>query len=284
MYRVIILTDSVACLPGHFQEQLNIQIVPLSLYAGGKIYHDGLDISPTAAYELFLKDPESFKAAPATPDEFLRVLRRAAQYSDNILYVTVSLKISTMFNVAGLVKERARHELPGVNIELLDSNTATAAQGFVVLAAARCAAAGKALSEVVEEAIRVKNRVNAVVMLDTMKYVYRSGRVPKIAAQAASMLNIRPIFAVEGSVHFLTATRNKKTGIQRLKDLMRGKIADRPVHCSVMHAYDIEAAEKLKEQIGNEFACTELWISEFSPVMGYATGTGTIGLAFYTDE
>jgi len=52
----------------------------------------------------------------------------------------------------------------------------------------------------------------------------------------------------------------------------------------VIHVYAPDEAEKLKEQVSAEFNCAELWITEFSPVMGYACGTGTLGLAFYSED
>ncbi len=55
------------------------------------------------------------------------------------------------------------------------------------------------------------------------------------------------------------------------------------VHVAVMHAYALEEAKKLKERIASEFNCAELWLTEFSPVMGYACGTGTVGFAFYKE-
>jgi fatty acid-binding protein DegV len=51
-----------------------------------------------------------------------------------------------------------------------------------------------------------------------------------------------------------------------------------------MHAYAPDDAEKLKERVSAEFNCVELWITEFSPVMGYTCGTGTLGVAFYTED
>jgi fatty acid-binding protein DegV len=53
---------------------------------------------------------------------------------------------------------------------------------------------------------------------------------------------------------------------------------------AVMHAYAPDDAQKLKERVESEFDCAELWITEFSPVMGYACGTGTLGLAFYPED
>ena len=65
---------------------------------------------------------------------------------------------------------------------------------------------------------------------------------------------------------------------------MREKVGLKLVHVAVTHAYAPEEAEQLKEQISSGFNCTELWISEFSPLMGYACGTGTLGLAFYSGD
>jgi len=65
---------------------------------------------------------------------------------------------------------------------------------------------------------------------------------------------------------------------------MRDKVGARPVHVAVTHAYAPEDAERLKEQISSEFNCAELWITEFSPLMGYACGTGALGIAFYSGD
>ncbi|GAI92636.1 unnamed protein product, partial [marine sediment metagenome] len=68
-----------------------------------------------------------------------------------------------------------------------------------------------------------------------------------------------------------------------LLKIMSDKVGLNPVHVAVMHAYALDEAEKLKERVSSEFNCAELWITEFSPVMGYACGTGTLGLAFYSE-
>jgi fatty acid-binding protein DegV len=66
--------------------------------------------------------------------------------------------------------------------------------------------------------------------------------------------------------------------------MMTEKVGQNPVHVAVMHAYALDEAEKLKERIASEFNCVELWLTEFSPLMGYACGTGTVGIAFYSEE
>lgn len=284
MPQVAVITDSIACLTRELAEQYQILVVPINFYAGGKLYRDWVDVTPSQAYELFLQDPDSFKTSAASPEDCLEAYRRATQRAQDILFVTVSTKLSSVFNMAYQARERAKSELPGHNIEILNSVTATAAEGLVVLAAARAAAQDKSLAEAKAAAEQLKGRVHAIIFLDTIRHVYRSGRIPKIAAQVGSVLSIRPIFTIpDGTVHFTGAVLNKEHGIKRMLEMMKSKVGDAPVHVSVMHAYDLDEALKLRDRVESDFKCVELWISEFSPVMGYATGTGTLGLAFYTE-
>ncbi len=282
--KVAVVTDSIACLTRELAEQYGIEIIPLNFYAGGKLYKDWVDVTPSEAYELFLKDPDSFKTSSASPLDCLKVYRSASKRAKDIFCVTVSLKLSAVYNVAQEAKELAKAELPKTSIEVIDSQTATAAEGFVALAAARTAAGGKDLAEVVSAAKEMRDRVSCVVLLDTIRHVYRSGRIPKIASQVGSILNIRPILTVSGAVHFVSAVRNREHGIDRILQMMRDKVGQSPVHVAVLHAYALDEAEKLKERVLAEFNCAELWISEFSPLMGYACGTGTIGFAFYPED
>ncbi len=282
--KVAIITDSLACLTPEMIRQYQVRILPINLYFGDTVYRDGVDITPSQAYELFLKDPKFFKTSAPPPMDCLETYRKAHQQAEDILCITVSSKLSMVYESSLIAKEQAATELPKANIEVLNSNTATAAEGFVALAAAKAAAEGKSLAEVVKTAEAVRERVSMIALLDTMRYVYRSGRIPKVAAQAASILNIKPILTISsGVVRFSGAVRNKKHGVSQLLSRMRNKAGQNPVHVAVMHAYAREEAERLKERVSAEFNCTELWLTEFSPVMGYACGTGTLGLAFYYD-
>ena len=285
MQKVAIVTDSLACLPRELVEKYGIGIIPINFYAGGKLYKDWVNITPSEAYELFLQDPDSFKTSAALPEDCLKVYQEASKLAKNILCITVSLKLSSVYNVAQRSKELFKTELPQISIEVIDSRTATPAEGFVALAAARAAAEGKELTEVVNIAEDMKGRVSCAFLLDTIRHVYRSGRIPKVASQAGSILNIKPLLTTSsGVLHFVGVARSKKGGVERLLKMMRDRVGLKPVHVAVTHAYALEDAEELKERISSEFNCAELWITEFSPLMGYACGTGTLGIAFYYDD
>jgi DegV family protein with EDD domain len=286
--KVAIVADSTACLTREMVEQYGITIAPIPLSFQGKIYRDWVDITPSQAYELFLKDPGSFKTAGASPGIFLDAYREASKRAKNIVCVTLSTKLSGAYDAAKQAIEEAKKELPQLSVEVVDSKTVTAAEGLVALTAARAAEAGKSLAEVVKAAEEMRDRVIFLALLETIRHVYRTGRIPKIAAVAGSMLSIKPILAISprtsGVVHFIGAVRSRERGIEKMLKIMRDRVGQSPAHVAVMHAYAPEDAEKLKERVAAEFNCAELWVTEFSPVMGYATGTGTLGLAFYKED
>ena len=274
----------MACLNRELAENYEIEIIPINFYAGGKIYRDWVDITPSEAYKIFLDDPDSFNTSAASPADCLQAFKKAAQSAPKVLCITLSTKLSTLYNAALDAQELAREELPGTTIEVMDSCSATPSEGMVALAAARAAAEGKDLPEVIRAAENVKAKVSAIVLLDTIRHVYRSGRIPRIASVVGSALNIRPILTISVTVHFSGMVRSRKQGIERMLQMMRDKTGSRPVHAAVTHAFALDEAEKLKERVAAEFNCVELWLSEFSPVMGYACGTGTVGVAFYLED
>jgi DegV family protein with EDD domain len=284
MGKIAIVTDTMACLTKELVAQYRIRVMPINVFFDGKVYRDWIDISPAEAYRMLEKAPEVFATAPPSPGDFLQLYRELSGQAESILCIAVSSKLSTLYNVARVAKGLAEQEHVGARIEVLDSQTAAAGQGFVVLAAARAAAEDKSLAEVINAAERLRERVNVFVLLETTRHAYRTGRVPKVAARIGSVLNIKPIFTISGGrVHFAAVTRTRNKGVERLIEMMRKKAGTNPVHVAVMHGNVPEEAERLRERVSSQFDCAEIWLTEFTPIMGYATGAGVLALAFYTE-
>lgn len=282
---VAVITDSIACIPRDLLERFHIGVIPLNFYANGRVYKDGIDVTPSEAYKLFLKDPDTFKTSGASPADCEEAYRLAARQGTDILAVILSSKLSAIYSTAEDAGVHIQAEFPGISVTVLDSRTAAAAEGLVALAAARVAQAGKSLPEVTAAAERARDRVQIMAYMDTVRYVYRSGRIPHIASIAGSVLKIRPLFTFSGGMpRFVGAVRSKPAGIERLLADLREKVNGRPVHVAVMHVYAEDDAIRLKDRVAEEFQCAELWLTEFSPLMGYACGTGTLAVAFYPEE
>ncbi len=284
--KVAIVTDSIACIPQEQVGKYAIEVVPIQVIFGDKAYRDGIDISPAEFYAMLRQAEKLPTTAGSLPGPFLEAYREASRRAGNILCITVSTKLSGLFNSARVAKEMAKEALPDISIQVLDSGTAAAAQGLVVLAAARAAASGKGLAEVIETARTVMQRVNLLATLDTLHYLVKGGRIPKAAALAGSLLRIKPTLTLtEGEIRPLTNPRTTQGAIKCLLKIVKQKAnKEQPLHVAVMHADALDNAIALRNQISSQFDCAELFITEFTPVMGTHTGPGVIGVAFYSGD
>lgn len=284
--KVAIITDSSACIPQELAEKYSIQLVPMDVIFGHKTYQDGIDISPSEFYTLLRQAKELPATSHSSPGVHLEAYRRASLRADNILCITLSSKFSGQFNSARVAMEMAKESLPDVAIEVIDCGTAAAAQGLVVLAAARAAASGQSLPKVIKTANSVAQRVNLLAMVATLDYLVKGGHVRRAAALASSVLRIKPIFTLnEGDARPVTNARTTLGAIKRMIKLMGQKIVTgQPLHVAVMHADALDDALVLRNQISSKFDCTELFITEFTPVMGVHIGPGLIGIAFYCGD
>jgi DegV family protein with EDD domain len=281
-----IIADSIACIPKEQVKAYNIRIVPVNIFFNGHIYRDYIDLSSAKAYELLDRAPEFWKSSAAAPEDYLDVYRELSEHARNILVVTISSKLSAFYSSALNAKEIFRVESPQIVVEVLDSETVAAAEGLIALASARAATEGRLFNEIVAIAVKIKDRVKFIGLLETIRHVYRTGRMPKIASDIGSMLSIKPILTgSNGRINFAAAARTKQSGVEKMLQIVRKHVADsEPIRVAVMHADALEEAQKLEERIAAEFNCVEIFITDFSPVMGYATGPGTVALAYYKED
>ncbi len=284
--KVAIITDTTACIPPELVEEYAIGLVPIELIFGDKVYRDGIDITPAQFYAMLRKADKLPTTAGSLPGPYLEAYRSAGRWASGILCITESSKFSGMFNSALVAAGMARESLPDVTIEVLECTTAAAGQGLVTLAAARAAALGNPLAEVVKTASGLMRRVYLFAALDTLYYLIKGGRVPKIAALADSILKIKPVFSVnDGDAHIVALPRSIENATKQILKIMKKKaVRDKPLHVAVMHADTPGRAEALRAQIAGRFNCAELFVTEFTPVIGVHAGPGVIGVSFYSEE
>ncbi len=285
MPKVAIVTDSLASVPKEQVEKLDIFIVPSSVTIGDRVYHDGIDITPSEVYNLQRKSRVIPTTSAASPGEFLNTYTAAAKKADSILHVCITPSLTMTYDAATRAKEMAKESLPNTRIEIFDTGTAAGAQGFLAMEAARVAKSGGDISDAIDAIQKLIPRVHLYVTVDTLYFLAKGGRVPRVAAWAASLLSIKPILQISnGQATPVERVRTKPRAMNRLLQIMREQTGQKPVHVNLMHAGVPDEAEELKQKITRQFDCAELYITEFSPVMGAHTGPGLVGFAFYSDE
>jgi len=286
MKKVAIVTDTTACIPQEQVVRYGIDLVPVLLICGNKNYRDGIDISASEFYTLLRQSTNTVSTSSSSPHAYLDAFRKASEQAESVLCLTEPSRFSAMFESATIAREMARTSLPSVAIEVIDSTTAAAGLGLVVLGAARAAAEGRDLKEVGATTRSIMSRVNLFATLDTLQYLAKSGRVPQAAALVNSLLKIKPVFTLNHSdAHTVALPRSLPSATKHMLKFMEQNMADteQPLHVAVMHADVPDKALAFRNLIASRFRCTEIFITEFTPVMGVHTGPGLLGVAFYTN-
>jgi DegV family protein with EDD domain len=280
MSKVVVVTDSSATVPADLVQELGIRVVPILLNVNGHSYRDGIDITSGEVYRWLRASKHLPTTAAPSVGDFLRVYAAAAQQASGIVSIHLSPDLSATYTVASTSSQL----VDGTPIRLVNSQSVAMGQGFVVLEAARAAASGAELDAVVARAEQVARKVHVYATLDTLEYLRRGGRIGGAAALAGTMLRIKPMVYVSGgTVSAFAKPRTMSRAIRLMLEEVARTAKDAPLHVSVLHADAPDEAEELRQTVEAGFDCAELYVTEFTPVMGVHAGPGVLGVAFFAE-
>ena len=285
MPKIAIVTDSSTCLPPELLRDNRITTVPLTFLVNSDVYYDG-SLTGRDFYALLRASHKFPTTASAAPEAFLEAFRQAARTAEAALCVTLPAAFSGTFNSARAAADLLRQELPSFPVRVVDSHCLAMCHGFAVLAAARAAASGASLDSAESVVREVAARSYLIGVLDTMRYLAKSGRAPIVLHWATSLLQIKPILAAKGEdVRAIARPRTMRTALSRLLTHVEARLDDqRPLHMAVMHADAPAVADSLAGAIRERFQPEELLVTEFSSVAGAHTGPGFVAVAFFSGE
>ena len=286
MAKVLVVTDTVACLPKALADEHGIRVVPASqMTYDGKTYVEGLNISARLAYDIIRKGPEGFVTAAVTPGILLGEFRAIAKEHNSILFITISSALGAVSQAATVVADTFRKELPNVEMQIVDSKTCAGAEGLIALAAAKAAKKGMGLHLVADVAVHVRGKTGGFIYFDTLRYTYRTGRMSKQIARAVSMLNIKQVSRMSdrGTMEPVEKVRKRADGISKIVELIKNEAGTDALHFMVSHADAPEAAQELVDQLQKDFKCLSMIVSDYSPGLGCSTGPGALFVGFHPE-
>jgi DegV family protein with EDD domain len=281
-----IVTDSGADLifPKNILDQLQVEIVPLTVTLDNNSYREDIDISTQNFYKLL----ENTNSLPTTSQpaagEFAEVYRRLAVENPEILSIHISSGLSGTYNSALAGAELA----PEANVTHFDAKTLSAVVGWMVEAASRAIKAGWPKEKILDLLSSIRDSSESIYTLKELHYLIHGGRISHMKGLIASLLNIKPIIGVEkedGTYVQLGQERTFKRALNGLvKQIEKLYPAGRELRVQVLHSFNYEGAEMLQEMIDKVFKCSWLPIGSMSLVLGAHTGPSMVGVAFGPQE
>ena len=277
---VAIVPDSSISLPEPLIKALPVHVVPFEIHHAGRIYRDGLDITASEFYQIQQSDTPLPTTSAPSPGAFLEAYKNASQNAGSILCITLSSQLSAAYSSALLAMNYFSDEFPDVKIRVIDSQAAGTAEGLLVLEIARIASNGAGFDQLLEY---TESRIGSVYMaayLETLYYIWRGGRIPRIALWMSKFFKIRPVLEFsEGHIGLVERPRSSRLATKKLVTRAKEKVGNNPVRVAIIHADASQQAIELQGNVNKALNPVELFISELAPVIGAHTGPGLVGCA-----
>ena len=278
--KIAIVTDSTANISKDLIKINDLHVMPLRInWPGDPIdsFRDIVEFSPTEFYKKLKLSSEIPTTSQPSPGEFTEFFKEIAKDYDEILAILVSEKLSGTMKSA----EFALNSVENVNIELVDSKTTGAAMGTIVLHCADMARAGKSMAEITAFAHEAAVITRSWLMVDTMDYLHKGGRVSGSKKMIGNMLSMKPlIHFVDGKMELFGSVRTKKKAINTILDIIEVEIKGKGnLNMAIAHADNQEMANYTAEKIRERFSPAQLNIAEMSPVIATHAGPGAIGIS-----
>jgi DegV family protein with EDD domain len=276
MGSIALVTDSTAYLPADVVAEQGITVVPLYVNFGDESYRDNVDILPD---DFYARLPTA-KVMPSTSQpsrgDFATVYQRLADQGATAI---ISIHISSLLSGTVSSALMARDDVPDVPIYVVDSLSTSMGLGFMVLEAARQAAAGRPAEEIVRSLEAMRDDVRILFLVDTLEFLHRGGRIGGAAAFLGSMLSLKPLLTLrDGRIEALERVRTKRRAVRRMLDLVADEMGGRTVRAAVLHAAVAQEGQALCEDLPQHLDCCEVYLTELSPVIGTHTGPGALGV------
>ena len=275
-----VVADTTSYLPPKLLDELDVKLI--SLYVG-------LEGDHRKESEL-LQDLDGFydrlrmaegavtTSQPSVGDfiEFYEPL--LAEDEREIVSVHLSAGISGTYESAVQARQRLVDEGKGGDrIHVFDSRSAAGGTALVLLAAARAAAEGLTVDEVIKRTEEARENLKIWFAVNTLEYLRRGGRIGAAGAWVGTTLRIKPILTFAEEVEPVERVRTRAKSIERLIGYAKQRHEDGMDAWVVQHIQDQEAADQMVEACTPIYGCDPLVVSEIGPVLGAHAGPGLVG-------
>jgi DegV family protein with EDD domain len=270
-----VVTDSTSDLPQLEAHSLGVTVVPLTVRFGEEQFTDGIEMDSDTFYERLRKTNVHPTTSQPTPEQFADAYRPLLEHDDDqVVSLHISAKLSGTLQSATL----AAQDFDRSRIHLVDTESVSGGLQLLVRAAIDDIKAGDDAALVAEKATKRASKVTILVLLDTLTYLHRGGRIGRAQAFVGGLLNVKPLIAVrDGEVVPVARPRSRSKGIDLIVEQVRGCAPLRGL--AEFHAAAAESMTELETRIGAAVSNVTAVLGRIGPVVGAYSGPGGLGVA-----
>lgn len=281
--KIIVATDSASGITKEEAKKLEIPVLPVPFIINGTEYYENVNMTKETFYQLLNDDAEISTSQPSymALTEFFNNLLK--EY-DAIIYIPLSSGLSGSCQTASMI---AADEYEG-KVWVVDNQRISVSQRQSVLDAQSLIQQGKSPQEVYDQLMNTKFDSSIYIMLDTLKYLAKGGRLTPAAAVIGNVLNLKPVLQIQGEkLDAFSKTRGYKKGTKIMLEALKNDLSGRyheydekgEMYLQIAHTNCLDRALELKEKMEEEFPEYEIFLTDLPLEVSCHLGEGALGVA-----
>ena len=281
MSKIGIVTDSNSGITQAEGKELGIHVMPMPFFIDGELFLEDITLTQEQFYEKLKSDADIKTSAPS-PGEFMDLWDKLLQEYDQLIVIPMSSGLSGTCGIAEMI---AKDEYEG-KVWVVDNQRISVTQRQSAVDAKAMADAGYDAQKIYDILMETKMESSIYIMLDTLRYLKKGGRITPAAAAIGTLLKLKPVLQIQGEK--LDAFSKART-VKQAKTTMIHQIASdcanrygspdtSDVHISIAYTYDRAAAEEFKKEVDAAFPGHEIVVNPLSLSVSCHIGPGSLAV------
>lgn len=284
MAKYKIFVDTSADMPIELAQKNDIGIISFLSVFGEESYVTGVELTNAEFYKK-LSESDKIPTTSQTPyADFYDILLKASLENDTVIYFTISSKASGQHNTACMIRDEILEgDNPNADIRIVDTLKFSAFITDVALHAKELLDSGMDVDETLSDCKKFLESYRAYILVDTLKYLEKGGRINKTSAIVGTLLDIKPVLTIkDGLIEVVEKLRGKKKVFKKLIELIKEcPEFDEENPEFILVQSSEEYGQEMRELLKEEFGIDDVkYYLEIGPIVGTHIGPGTLGVVF----
>ena len=281
MSKVIVMTDSNSGITQAEAKELGVVVLPMPFYIDGQMYYEDIDLTQEQFYEKLKAGGEISTSMPLVGNVIEKWDELLKEY-DEIVYIPMSSGLSSSCETAFMLSQ----EYDG-KVQVVNNQRISVTMRQSVLDAKMLAEQGKSAEEIKDILEEVKLESSIYIMVDTLEYLKKGGRITPAAAALGTLLKLKPILQIQGEkLDSFAKARTLKQAKSIMIESMKNDFETRfnspdgsDINLALAYTYDKETAEAFAEEVKEAFPNNEIVMQPLSLSVACHIGPGSIAIA-----
>ena len=278
MSRVAIVTDSNSGISQEEAKKLGVYVVPMPFFVNGRVYFEDIDLSQEQFYKLLAEDADVSTSQPS-PADIMDLWDDLLRSHQEIVHIPMSSGLSASCETAmGLARDYEG------KVYVVNNQRISVTQMQATKDALEMAKAGLSAGQIKEILERESHESSIYLMVDTLKYLKKGGRITPAVAMIGTVLKIKPVLQIQGDKLDTYAKvrgpkQARKVIIDAIKNDLETRFAGKEMHMEIAYAHGAEGLDSFREEVKAAFPGYEIDEGELSLSIACHTGPGVLAVA-----